>query len=73
MPFEDFFQAILPLKTVYKNITVAITGGEPLLREDLPQRGRTLREHGFRWGIVTNGYAYTPDIHGRLDPESRRV
>jgi radical SAM enzyme (rSAM/lipoprotein system) len=68
LPFEDFFKAILPLKDVYKpdTITVAITGGEPLLRKDLPECGRTLRQHGFRWGIVTNGYDYTPDIHGRL-------
>jgi len=68
MPFEDFLQAILPLKKAYKSdsITVAITGGEPLLREDLPQCGRKLRENGFRWGIVTNGYAYTQKIHDRL-------
>jgi len=68
MPFEDFLQAILPLKDVYKrdSITVAITGGEPVLRKDLPRCGSILREHGFRWGIVTNGYAYTPDLHNAL-------
>jgi len=68
MPFEDFLRAILPLKDVYKrdSITVAITGGEPLLRKDLPRCGSILREHGFRWGIVTNGYAYTPDVHNAL-------
>jgi radical SAM protein with 4Fe4S-binding SPASM domain len=47
-------------------ITIVITGGEPLLRKDLVLCGRTLREHGFHWGIVTNGYVYTPDIHSRL-------
>jgi len=68
MPFEDFLRAILPLKDVYKkdSITVAITGGEPLLRKDLPRCGSILREHGFYWGIVTNGYAYTPGIHNEL-------
>lgn len=67
-PFEDFLKAILPLKKVYKSdsITVAITGGEPLLREDLPQCGLALRKNGFRWGIVTNGYGYTPEIHNKL-------
>jgi radical SAM enzyme (rSAM/lipoprotein system) len=67
-PFDDFLQAILPLKSVYKNtrITVVITGGEPLLRKDLALCGKALREHGFQWGIVTNGYAYTPDVHARL-------
>jgi len=68
LPFEDFLKAILPLKEVYKkdSITVAISGGEPLVRKDLPDCGRILREHGFRWGIVTNGYEYTPDIHEKL-------
>ncbi|MDR1128511.1 MAG: TIGR04133 family radical SAM/SPASM protein [Treponema sp.] len=68
LPFDDFLGAILPLKEVYKpdSITVAITGGEPLMRKDLPECGRRLRQHGFLWGIVTNGYDYTPDIHGRL-------
>jgi radical SAM enzyme (rSAM/lipoprotein system) len=66
LPFDDFLKAILPLKKVYKNIIVAITGGEPLLREDLPQCGAKLREHGFRWGMVTNGYAYTPEMQKKL-------
>ncbi|MDR0567984.1 MAG: TIGR04133 family radical SAM/SPASM protein [Spirochaetaceae bacterium] len=66
MPFEDFLKAILPLKDAYKNITVVITGGEPLLRDDLARCGRALRERGFRWGVVTNGYAYTPETHRRL-------
>jgi radical SAM enzyme (rSAM/lipoprotein system) len=68
LPFDDFLEAILPLKEAYKpnSITVAITGGEPLMRKDLPECGRRLRQHGFLWGIVTNGYDYTPDMHGRL-------
>jgi len=67
-PFDDFLRAIMPLKKAYKSdsITVAITGGEPLLRKDLPECGRVLRENGFRWGIVTNGFCYTPEIHDRL-------
>ena len=68
MPFRDFLQAILPIKKMYEDnaITVVITGGEPLLRKDLVLCGKTLREHGFCWGIVTNGYAYTPDMHAGL-------
>jgi radical SAM enzyme (rSAM/lipoprotein system) len=68
LPFEDFLNAILPLHKIYErdSITVAITGGEPLLREDLPECGRQLRKNGFRWGIVTNGYDYTPEIHNKL-------
>lgn len=68
MPFDDFLTSILPLRKLYKanSITVVITGGEPLLRGDLTDCGKTLRENGFRWGIVTNGYAYNKDIHAQL-------
>jgi radical SAM enzyme (rSAM/lipoprotein system) len=68
MPFEDFLNSILPLKQSYKSnsITVVITGGEPLLRKDLYQCGRRLRENGFRWGIVTNGFAYDAEVHSKL-------
>jgi len=68
MPFDDFLQAILPLKNVYSpnSIQVVITGGEPLLRDDLPACGIALRKHGFRWGIVTNGWSYTPEKHAAL-------
>jgi len=68
LPFDDFLRAILPLQKAYKrnSITIAITGGEPLMRKDLPRCGRLLRENGFLWGMVTNGYDYTPDIHGKL-------
>ncbi|MDR0763252.1 MAG: TIGR04133 family radical SAM/SPASM protein [Bacteroidales bacterium] len=68
MPFDDFLNAILPLQKIYRrnSITVAITGGEPLLREDLPECGLRLRQNGFLWGIVTNGFAYTSQVHNRL-------
>jgi len=68
IPFDDFLKAVLPIKERYNpgKITVAITGGEPLMRKDLARCGRELRKHGFNWGIVTNGYGYTPDIHNSL-------
>jgi radical SAM enzyme (rSAM/lipoprotein system) len=68
MPFDDFLKAILPLKNVYdpNSIQIVITGGEPLLRADLPACGISLRKLGFRWGIVTNGWAYTPEKHAAL-------
>jgi len=68
MPFDDFLNAILPYENENKKepIVIAITGGEPSLREDLPDCGRKLREHGFLWGIVTNGYNYTGNLHSKL-------
>jgi len=68
MPFEDFLNAILPLNKLYPrdSITVVITGGEPLLRNDLAECGKALRKNGFRWGIVSNGLAYNSEIHSKL-------
>ena len=68
MPFADFLKAIEPLEQRYKRDTtiIAITGGEPLLRPDLAECGRMLREHGFRWGIVTNGMLYDEARHREL-------
>ncbi len=41
-------------------ITVALTGGEPLLYPDFFKLGRAITELGFPWGMVTNGYAWSP-------------
>jgi len=68
MPFEDFLNAIQSLKKQYpkNSILVAIMGGEPLVRKDLAECGKVLRENGFRWGIVTNGFAYDEAMHAKL-------
>ena len=68
MPFDDFLNAILPLKERYKrnSVFVVITGGEPLVRADLADCGRELRKHGFLWSIVTNGFAYDEAMHRKL-------
>jgi radical SAM enzyme (rSAM/lipoprotein system) len=68
MSFEDFLNAILPLQKVYKrdSIIIAITGGEAILRKDLIECCKTLRQNGFRFGLLTNGYEYTNEIHGKL-------
>jgi radical SAM enzyme (rSAM/lipoprotein system) len=68
MPLEDFLSTAqsIALRTDPRKITVVITGGEPLLRSDLETCGRRLRELGFRWGIVSNGMAYTPQRHASL-------
>ena len=68
MPFKDFLKAIEPLETKFKrnSVFVVITGGEPLVRKDLADCGRQLRQHGFPWGIVSNGWAYDEARHKEL-------
>ncbi len=43
-------------------ITVAVTGGEPLLHPGLFSLGRAITELGFPWGLVTNGWAWSPAV-----------
>lgn len=50
-------------------ITVALTGGEPLLYPDFFGLGRAITELGYPWGMVTNGYAWSPE---KVD-EARRA
>jgi len=38
-----------------KQIIIAVTGGEPLLRKDLFEVMKYANELGFSWGMVTNG------------------
>lgn len=68
MPLADFLSALdtIPQKNLPKPFTVAITGGEPLLRPDLPEAGKAIRSRGFGWGMVTNGWFYDEAMHGRL-------
>jgi radical SAM protein with 4Fe4S-binding SPASM domain len=49
-----------------ENITFAIIGGEPLLREDIIGVGAYAAELGFNWGITTNGMLLTPGMIKRL-------
>lgn len=68
MPLGDFLNSVkrLPENTQKNRIMVVITGGEPLLRDDLAECGRRLAGMGFRWGIVTNGMLYDEQMHKRL-------
>ena len=68
MPFQDFLKAVEPLAQRYPrdSVIIAITGGEPLLRPDLAECGKILRNKGLRWGIVTNGMLYDEAMHAKL-------
>lgn len=58
---KDVFKSIAT-KTNAKNIMIAVTGGEPLLRSDLFEVMSYAHSLGFYWGMVTNGFLVTPKI-----------
>ena len=62
MPFEDFRKVLLRIKEKYdsRRIMVIMTGGEPLMRQDLEKCGRAIYDMEFPWGIVSNGSQLTP-------------
>lgn len=68
MPAEDFIKvvdSILPHVDPHK-LNIVITGGEPLVRNDLEKVGRMLYDRELPWGIVTNGLLLTPERFHRL-------
>ncbi len=68
MPAEDFLAAIdrlIPHINPNK-VNIIITGGEPLMRQDLELVGRQLYDRGFPWGIVSNGLILTPERFDKL-------
>ena len=63
MPKEDFLRVLdnVAAHTDPHKVFVILTGGEPLVREDLEECGRAIYEKGFPWGMVTNGLFLTPE------------
>lgn len=62
MPADDFLHVIDTEITPHVNpreVLIIISGGEPLMRKDLADVGRALKQRGYPWGIVTNGLALT--------------
>lgn len=61
MPAEDFLaviDSIAPFVEKHK-VSIIITGGEPLVRQDLETVGMELYKREFPWGIVSNGLLLT--------------
>lgn len=57
MPFEDFRKVLLRVREAYDphKLLIILSGGEPLMRQDLAECGRQIRALGFPWGLVSNG------------------
>jgi len=68
MPAEDFLKVVRQIAGKYQpsKVMIVISGGEPLVRKDLPDVGMKLKEMGFPWGMVSNGYAMTPELFRKL-------
>lgn len=60
MPLSEFVRVLDDIKARgVSRLTVCITGGEPLLRDDIERAGAEIVRRGWAWGIVTNGLALT--------------
>lgn len=68
MPKEDFFRVLdgVAAHTDPHKVFVIVSGGEPTMRADLEECGKGIYSRGFPWGMVTNGWALTPERYSRL-------
>ncbi len=68
MPFADFLTVLDDVSSVMdpKEILIVTTGGEPLVRQDIVECGKTIRQRGFRWGMVSNGLLLDEQMCQRL-------
>lgn len=66
MPLADFLKVIdsITPHVDTHNTMIVVTGGEPLMRDDLEECGRQLYAREYPWGMVSNGLALTEE---RLD------
>ncbi len=62
MPFEDFEKVLINVREHYDShkIMIVVTGGEPLMRDDIVSCGRRIYDMEFPWGMVSNGRLMTP-------------
>ena len=68
MPKDDFLHVLDSVagKTDPHQVLVVISGGEPLMRDDLEECCAEISRRGFPWGMVTNGLYLTRKRFDRL-------
>ncbi len=61
LPPNTVLKVLAEIKSRYnsREITVALSGGEPLCYPDVFKLGREITRLEFPWGMVTNGYAWS--------------
>ena len=74
MPLADFIKTIDTIKPYVEpnNTMIVLTGGEPLMRNDLEQCGQALYDRGFPWGMVTNGLLFNKKRFMKLEQAGLR-
>lgn len=68
MPLDDFLVVLDDVRSKMNpdGILVITTGGEPLVRKDICECGKAIRERGFHWGMVSNGMLLDEKMCTRL-------
>ena len=68
MPLDDFLGVLDDVRAKMNpdGILVITTGGEPLVRKDICECGKAIRERGFHWGMVSNGMLLDEQMCNRL-------
>ena len=63
MPKEDFLRVLdgIAAKTDPHQVFVILSGGEPLMRDDIEACGAAIYAKGFPWGMVSNGLALSEE------------
>ena len=59
MPLKEFLRVLDDIASCQNpnDVFIIVSGGEPLLRDDLEECGREFYRRGFPWGMVSNGLA----------------
>lgn len=65
---EEIETLLLQVKEDFdiKNLSLAVTGGEPLLRPDFFEIMGRANEMGYRWGMTSNGTLITEEVARKL-------
>ncbi len=61
MPLKDFLKVLDQVMLNFNphKTLIVLTGGEPLMRDDLEECGMAFFKREFPWGMVTNGFSMT--------------